>query len=197
MASIETIIKVAKENNGIITTAMVVLNGISRGSLKHFVDKGLIEKVSRGVYILPEFWEDEFINLQSRFKRGIFSLETALFLCDLTDRTPNRYSMTFPNTYNVTQAKAIGVICSQSQEPMYSMGIVDLKTPNGNIVKGYCVERTLCDILKPRNHIDIQIVSEAYKRYAKGKSRNIPLLSEFAKILKVEKRLRAYLEVLL
>ena len=85
------IIKMAKENNGIVTTAMVVAAGFSRGNLKYLVDRGKLERPSRGIYILPEVWEDEFLNLQSRFRRGIFSHETALFLWDLTDRTPNYY----------------------------------------------------------------------------------------------------------
>ena len=76
----EKIIKMAKENNGTVTTAMVVAAGISRGNIKYLVDKGMIEKSARGVYILPGIWDDEIFNLQSRFKRGIYSHETALFL---------------------------------------------------------------------------------------------------------------------
>lgn len=50
---------------------MVVAAGFSRGNIKYLVDKGMIEKAVRGVYILPEVWEDELFNLQNRFKRGI------------------------------------------------------------------------------------------------------------------------------
>ena len=91
----DKIIQLAKENNGIITTAVLSENGILRGNLKKLVDDSRLEKTARGVYILPEIWEDEFVNLQARFKKGIFSNETALFLWDLTDRTPNKYDMTF------------------------------------------------------------------------------------------------------
>lgn len=59
------------------------------------------------------------------------------------------------------------------------------------------MERTLCDILRPYSHVDIQIVTEVLKRYAVRTDKNIPSLSEYAKVLKVEKRLRAYLEMLL
>lgn len=59
------------------------------------------------------------------------------------------------------------------------------------------MERTLCDILHPHRHVDIQIVAEAFKRYATRSDKNIPALSEYAITLKVEKKLRAYLEVLL
>lgn len=87
MGATEEIINMAKVNNGVVTTAMVVAAGFSRGNIKYLEDKGLIVKSVRGVYILPEVWDDEMFNLQSRFKRGIYSHETALFLWDLTDRT--------------------------------------------------------------------------------------------------------------
>lgn len=197
MSYAKEILKLAEQNNGVITTAMVVEAGFSRGILKYLVDNGNLEKASRGVYTLPDVWEDEFINIQSRFKRGIFSLDTALFLCDLTDRTPGKYHMTFPNNYNLSGPKSEGILCNGSKEPLYSLGRSDLTTPGGNIVRAYNAERTLCDVLRTRNHTDVQIVTDAFKKYTARKNRNVPLLSEYAKALKVENRLRAYLEVLL
>lgn len=193
----DLIMQMVEQNNGMITTATVTDAGFSRGNLKYLVDAGKLERASRGVYILPEVVEDEFLNLQVRFKRGIFSNETALFLWDLSDRTPNYYNMTFPNTYNLTKPKKENIRCTQNNETLYNIGIVQLQTPSGNMVKGYSMERTLCDILRSHNHIDIQIVTDAFKRYEKRKDKNIPKLSEYSKILKVEKRMRAYLEVLL
>lgn len=197
MHNANEILNIAKQNNGVVTTAMVVAAGFPRGSLKHLADSGKLEKAARGVYTLPEVWEDEFVNLQSRYKKGIFALETALFLCDLTDRTPVKYQMTFPGTYNLTGPKKDGISCSGSKEPYYSIGIAEAKTPGGNIVKAYSAERTLCDILKSRNRVDVQVITDAFKRYASLKEKNIPLLSEYAQTLKVENKLRSYLEVLL
>ena len=197
MGATEEIIRMAKENNGTVTTAMVVGAGFSRGNIKYLADKGMIEKSARGVYILPEVWGDEIFNLQNRFKRGIYSHETALFLWDLTDRTPNRYHMTFPANYNLTNPKEENVQCVQCMEALYELGIANAMTPGGNEVRAYSMERTLCDILRPHSRVDIQIVTEAFKRYANRSDRNIPVLSEYAKMLKVETKLRTYLEVLL
>lgn len=83
------------------------------------------------------------------------------------------------------------------REELYDLGIAEVTTPGGNTVSAYSIERTLCDILRPHSHVDIQIVTEAFKQYATICNKNIPMLSEYAKILKVEARLRAYLEVLL
>ena len=197
MKDSQKLLELAKQNSGIITTAMAVEAGISRGTLKYLSDNGRLVKSSRGVYTLPEAWEDEFVTVQSRFKRGVFSLETALFLCGLTDRTPGKFHMVFPATYNLSGPKKEHIICSGSKESLYSLGIVDLKTPGGNNVRGYCAERSLCDVMRPRNHTDVQIITEAIKRYTSQKEKNIPLLSEYAHKLGVEDRLRTYLEVLL
>ena len=96
MDSTTKIIELASQDNGIVTAAMISSAGISRGSLKYLADTGRLDQVSRGVYTLPEVWEDEFVSIQERYKRGVFALDTALFLHDLTDRTPHKFHMAFP-----------------------------------------------------------------------------------------------------
>ena len=197
MKSNDLIMEMVRKNNGTITSGQVSACGLSRGSLKYLVDEGMLERVSRGVYIIPEMWDDEFLNLQIRFKKGIFSKETSLFLNGFIDRTPHKFHMTFPINYNITSIKNENVICDRVKKDLYGIGVVNIKTPGGNMVKAYGVERTLCDILRGRSYTDIQIVSDAFKRYSKSENKNIPMLSEYAKLLRVEKKLRSYLEVLL
>ena len=93
---------------------------------------------------------------------------------------------------NYENVKAI-----RTKEEFYKLGIITALTPAGNPVRTYSREKTLCDILRGVSNTDIQIVSEAFKQYAESKDKNIPLLSEYGKILRVEKRLRSYLEVLI
>ena len=193
----EQIVQYAKENNGIVTAAALSKMRILRGNIKKLVDDGKFERTARGVYILPEIWEDEFVNLQARFKKGIFSNETALFLWDLTNRTPNRYEMTFPHNYNLTNAKNEGVNCSRVKLEWYIEGKMQIESPSGNKITAYNMERTLCDILRKRGGTDTGVITEAFKRYVIRKDKNIPLLSEYAKKFRVEKKVRCYLEVLI
>ena len=136
-------------------------------------------------------------SLQIRFKKGIYSHETALFLNDLTDRTPIRYTMTFPAGYNTTSVKNANVITYYSIKDRYEIGITTMTTPFGSQVKVYNEERTLCDLLQKRSNTDLQILTQSIKQYMQQTKKDIPLLSEYAKLFKVEKRLRPYLEVLL
>lgn len=197
MTEAEKIIQLAHQNNGTVTSSMVTAAGFSRSILKYLCDNGKLERSGRGVYILPEVWDDELYILQTRYKRGIFSHDTALFLWGLTDRTPNRYCMTFPAAYNVSGAKKANIKISQSIESLYELGITEIYTPAQNIVRVYNRERTLCDILRKGSRTDIQVITQAFKEYAKLPDKNVVLLSEYSKQFKVSDKVRAYLEVLI
>ena len=77
------------------------------------------------------------------------------------------------------------------------MGVTEGKTTFGNSVQLYNVERTVCDVLRSRNRMDIQIVTDALKRAVKKNSLDYILLSEYARRLDVENILHTYMEVLL
>ena len=189
--------EIANKNNGYVTTSQVNKENIPRIYLKSMTDKGFLEKSDRGSYITPSTFDDEMFNLQNRFKRGIYSHETALFLHDLTDRTPIRYTMTFPAGYNATAVKNSNVITYYSIKERYEIGITTIATPCGSEVKIYNQERTLCDLLQKRSTVELQVLTQAIKSYTQQSKKDIPLLSEYAKLFKVEKQLRPYLEVLL
>ncbi|MFI3258378.1 MAG: type IV toxin-antitoxin system AbiEi family antitoxin domain-containing protein, partial [Spirochaetales bacterium] len=136
MAVLKEIMNMAKNNNGIVTTAMVVKAGFSRGNIQYLVDSGKLQKSARGIYLLPDVWDDELFNIQNRFKRGVFSLETALFLWNLTDKTPCVFTMTFPATYNIQKAKN-ELICVQCKDHLYKIGITHQKSTSGNELTVY------------------------------------------------------------
>jgi hypothetical protein len=72
-----------------------------------------------------------------------------------------------------------------------------VKSPNGNDIKTFNLERTICDMLRSRNQIDIQQINESLKRYARKKERNVDLLYGYAKQFRIQKIAREYIEVLL
>lgn len=197
MFEIDRIMQLAQENNGTVTSEMVTKAGLSRGILKYLCDQGRLERSGRGVYILPEIWDDEMFNLQIRYKRGIFSHDTALFLWGLTDRTPSRYCMTFPAAYNTSNIKKENIRFYKSVEGLYELGVTQISTPAQNTVRVYSRERTLCDILRKGSQTDIQLVTQGFKEYVKLPDKNITLLSEYSKRLRVSDKVRSYLEVLL
>ena len=197
MTYIEQILDMAKQFNGIVTATQITESKIPRRCLTESVDKGFLYKASRGVYVLPNVWEDEMFILQYKYPKGIFSNETALYLHNLTDRTPSSYTMTFPKGYNITAAKTSSVISRLVSLENYRLGLIEMQSPCKNKIKVYDIERTLCDIVKNSSTCDVQIVNAAMKIYVKSKGKNINKLFEYAKQLKVTSQIAHYMEVLL
>lgn len=80
---------------------------------------------------------------------------------------------------------------------MYKLGINKVKTPRGNQVNVYSLDRTMAEILRPQNQVDPEIINKAFKLYLKGPKKNIAKLMYFAKIFKTTKKVKNYVEVLL
>ena len=189
------VIKQAKENKGIITSSMIDEMNIARSYLKMLVEDERLEKRVRGVYALKEAYCDSFFTLQNRFKKGVYSNRTALFLHELISVAPIEQTMTFPNNYNLTNVKANNIDAKRASDLYYNLGIYETKSPNGQIIKVYNKEKTLCDILRPRSGVELSLIKEAFINYLEIDNKNITKLIEYSKILKVESKVKMYLEL--
>lgn len=182
---------------GLILTKEVVEAGIPREYFSILLKEKKIERIAHGVYLTPEAFDDEMYRIQAKNQRIIFSHETALYLHDLTDRDPLEWSVTVPAGYNATHLREDGInICTVKKE-LYDMGVTELKTQFGRDIKVYNRERTICDIIRNRNNMDIAILNDGIRRYLSSKDKNIPLLMRYAEELKVQKILRMYTDMFL
>jgi hypothetical protein len=80
---------------------------------------------------------------------------------------------------------------------LYLLGKITKETSFKHEVRTYDIERTICDILRDRNNQDPNVVNEAIKRYLHRKEKNLNKLMKYAKLLRIEKVLRPYLEVII
>ncbi|MDD2533896.1 MAG: type IV toxin-antitoxin system AbiEi family antitoxin domain-containing protein [Eubacteriales bacterium] len=188
---------VLKQNGGIVTTAQANEAGVSNERLRLLVHSGDLERVTTGIYVLPDEFTDKMYIVQLRRPKIIYSHETALFLHELTDRDPINYMVTVPTGYNPTRLREDGFTVFTIKRELHEIGVTKLTTMFGNSVKAYDMERTICDCLRSRNDLDIAVVTDAIKRYAKRKDKNLNQLMQLAEAFKVTKQLRCYMEVLL
>lgn len=80
---------------------------------------------------------------------------------------------------------------------LHNLGRSIMKTPFGNEVSCYDLERTICDIVRSRNKVGTETFLAALKAYAVRSDKNLNRLYSYAKQLRVSGILRRYLEVLL
>jgi predicted transcriptional regulator of viral defense system len=197
MNKLELLDTLLQENNGYLKTADAVKSGILRAYLGTYVkDRGL-ERVAHGLYASKDAWEDGMYIIQTRYPTAIFSHETALYLLNLAEREPIRYSLTLKAGANTSGLTKQGVKVYKVKTDLFDEGLTEALTPAGHIVRTYNPVRTICDLIRSRRNIEIQDLQEAIKGYVRRADKNIPLLLRYAKSFSVEKIVRQYLEVLL
>lgn len=193
----EKLLEIAKGHNGYVTSGQATEAGIPRRELAEATEAGELVKLDRGLYALPDTWEDPLVVAQHRFARGVFSDDTALWLWGLSDRAPFLLTMTFPRGYNKTAAKASGISCRSCADDVLRLGLATAGTPYGNEVRAYDAERSLCDVVRGQRVVDAQLVVPAFRKYVRGGGCDPTKLVSYAKKLGVERKIRGYLEVLL
>ena len=189
--------ELADANNGIIKTSQVEKMNISRVTLCNYVSTGKLERVSNGIYVLANEMADEYALLQSRSKWAIFSYGTALYLWGLSDRVPHFYDITLPRGANVGLLLRDNpdLRCHHVKKEIYELGITETTSPQGSIVRLYDKERCICDLIRSKEHIDMQIYTQAIKDYFRSNP-NIRKLLKYSKTFKIEDKIRMYMEVL-
>ena len=148
MNKIEYLNQLITKNNGIIKSSKLSEDNIPRQYLKLMLEKKLLTKVSRGIYIINGNLEDELYIYQQRYAKGIFSHETALYIHNFTDRMLYNYIMTFPQGYHIKANN--NFIIKQANLDIYNLGIQEKKTSYGNKIRVYNIERTLSESSKGR-----------------------------------------------
>lgn len=186
-----------EKNNGILRTSEVVDMGISKPVFYDYVKSKDLKQAAHGIYVSDDSWTDTLYLLHLRYSQLVFSHETALFFHDLTDREPFPHSATVKRGYNASGLKGEGVSVYTVKKELHGIGVTSMKTSFGHSVPVYDMERTICDLIRSRNHIEMQTYQDALKQYARRKDKNLRNLMNYARMFRVEKILRQYLEVLL
>lgn len=197
MNNYEKIINLSKESNGYVSIKVIRANNINHKFLYDLVKKGDFEKVSKGLYILKDEFVDEYYKIHYASKYVVYSHATALYFYGLSDRVPLVIDITVPYFYNGSLQKNKNVNLKYVKREIWQLGINEIETPFGNKVKAYDVERTICDIIKNKDEVDIEIFTKALNRYVNLDEKDINKLIKYAKVLKIEDKVREYMEVLL
>jgi hypothetical protein len=186
-----------RDNNGFLKTSAATGAGVSRTTLGEYVRTRGLERVAHGLYMARDAWEDGLYVIQTRYPEAVFSHETALYLLNIGNREPLRYTLTLKTGTNSTALARQGVKVYKIRESLFGVGVTAARSQAGNPLRVYDAERTICDLFRSRRNVEIQDLQTAVREYLHRREKNIPLLMRYAKSFAVEKIVRQYLEALL
>lgn len=183
-------------NNGFLRNKDLVDNNIPSVYLTRLVNNNVIERVSRGLYVRTNSLPDDLVILQNKSKNAIYSNMTALYLYGFSDRLPIKYDITVNSGYNGSLQEVDNVNLFYTKKELLNLGEIVYRLDSGNLIKVYDLERTICDVIKNKNRLDQELVNKALRKYFYSKEKNTLKLYEYAKKMKIYKKVRSVFEVL-
>lgn len=197
MTDYERITQIAIQNNNVFKTKMITAEGIRKEKIKDLLEAGIIERIGYGIYVLDREDIDEYYEFQQKCSKGIFSYGTSAYFWNLSDRVPNVLSCTVPRGYNTSRLNInTKVRYHYIPKNLYDIGITETKSPQGASIMLYDRERTICDLVRDRKKVDMQLFSTALNLYFKGREKNIRKLMKYGKEFHITEELEKYMEVL-
>lgn len=184
-----------EDNDGLLNFNQVKELGLSYYTLNLMLANAEIYSDERGLYSLPNVYVDEWFGIQHRFPKGIFSLDSALWLHGLSLTVPFQPTLSFPygtNTKNIKQNNILPIVLRS----YYDIGIEQLERQSKQNIFVYSRERTLAECLRPIYKMDIQLISTAFQIYFNNGQYNLDELYYYGKLFKVTRKLQSYIEVL-
>ena len=189
--------KIGVQNSGVVTTKQIEDAGLYRGLIKTFVEDGRLIREAKGLYSLANEFPDEYVILQKRSEKIVFSYGTALYLWGMSDRVPHVISVTVPQGFNSTRFKKDNtkIKFHYVKRNVWELGITYTDTNLGNRVMLYDKERCICDLVMLKNEVDKQLYIQVVREYFNGEY-NARKLLKYAKEFGVEEKIRDYMDVL-
>jgi len=183
--SMENIIEIFHANSGFLKSKDIVGRTQWR-ALNKMLDDNSVSKVKRGLYRLNDFEQDtSFVEISNIVPSGVFCMFSAWYYYDLTTTIP------YENHVAVTQKKRVWlpdyppVKLYYFSDKFYQLGIAHIQIDN-QIVKMYDIEKSVCDAVRFRNKVGIDIAIEVVKNYVRRKDRNLNKLGQYAQQLRIE-----------
>ncbi len=175
-----------------MTTAQLTNEKLFYRDIQRMLEQGLIERIKRGCYHwVDDYGTSEVVIVNRLFPDAVLCMETALFYYRYSDRNPAEWNITIDKN---TSRKRTNIDYPFIKAYRVEPELLSIGKTKGEIdfqeVHIYDRDRTICDVLRNMNKMDKEIFNKAIQGYVKDQKKNIPNLMQYAKTLRVQKRVK-------
>jgi predicted transcriptional regulator of viral defense system len=188
--------EIFEKNEGIALTETLLKNGINHYQINLLLDNGRVVKLKHGVYKWKTENENEWEDLRHLVPDGVLCLFTACLHYDLSTFVSSTYHLAIPKKSKIVLPNYPPIQLYYWDTNSFNLGIVETVIQQTSI-KIYDIEKTVCDIMRLRNKVGIDIAKEVLKNYLKRPDRDIAKLNEYARQLNISTVLSNFLTILL
>lgn len=198
-ASVETALALFRRHDGILRAGEALRLGIHPRTLYTMRDSGLLEPLARGLYRLadlPPLSNPDLVIVARKLPQAVICLVSALAFHELTTQVPHAVDVALPGRAERPVLDYPPLRLFWFSGPAWSEGI-EVHHLDQTPVRLYNPAKSVADSWKYRRKIGFDVALEALKLYRQRRDFEVNRLLEYARLGRVEKALRPYLEALL
>ncbi len=172
--------------------------GFSQYKVSKLVSEGKLIKLNKSFYENTEYRgeESDFYYVEAYAPKGVICLLSAANYYHLTTFVPDAVDLAIPRKARVsTIPDWPHMNVHYYTDDRHELGVITVREGK-NEFRIYDVEKTVVDIVFYREKVGIEETKEVLVTYLKRKDRNLNQLMKYAELMKCEKVMRNYLEVL-
>ena len=184
-----------REKNSYLTSASVKQQGrTAYYKMLASARQGELIQVRRGVYANIDQLSGNMIDINTIVPDGILCLWSAWNIHQLTTSMPQAFHVAVKRDRKVTLPSFPKMEIHHYTEAILKIGLMNMKIDGINI-RVYDIERCVCDAVKFRNKVGMDVCSEILNNYLNRPNRNLSKLMKYARKLRVGTTLEQYLQV--
>ena len=187
-----TIIDTMQKQGGFITAGEVQSRG-EYEQLRRATENGTLMRLRNGIYVEFSALANNMIDVERIVPHGVLCLYSAFAHYGLSTQVPSSTCIAIEAKRKVRLPEYPPIDLYFWKKENLEFGVIQ-KNISGYSVLITDFERTVCDAVKFRNKIGLDVCGEVIDNYLKNENRNITLLHEYAQKLRVKNILTTYLE---
>lgn len=187
-----------RRHRGVLRTSHALKLGIHPRILYRLRDSGRLVSVTRGVYRLaglPELSQPDLLVVASRVPQAVICLISALSFHGITTQVPHEVHIALPRGARYPKLDHPPTRVFLMTGAAYSAGI-ETHFIEGVEIRVYGPEKSVADCFKFRNKIGMDVALEALRLARERKHVTPQALLHYARLCRVERVMRPYLEAL-
>ena len=172
--------------------------GFSQYKVSKLVSEGKLIKLNKSYYENADYRgeESDFYYTEAYAPKGVICLLSAAVYYHLTTFIPDAVDVAIRRKAKVSSMPDWPhMSVHHYTDDRHELGVITVKE-GGNEFQIYDMEKTVVDIVFYREKVGIEETKEILVTYLQRKDRNLNRLLKYAELMKCDKAMRQYLEVL-
>lgn len=177
-------------------TSQALKTGVHQRDLYALRDSGALQRLSRGVYRLadmPPLTDPDLVTVAARVPEAVIALISALHFHGLTTEIPHEVHIALPRGTARPRLDWPPLRIYRLSASLFTTGI-EIHKRDGVPIRVYSAAKSVADCFRFRNRIGVEVAIEALRTGLAERAFTVADLNQMARLCRVERIVRPYLE---